>query len=299
MSGTYAIVVTHNRIEKLKQALDCIAAQDMPPDRVVVVDNASTDGTPGWLAGQASGIPGLHVISLPENTGGAGGFHAGVAFACQDGAEHIWLMDDDCFPEASALSELHRALHGAAELRDETPTFACSLVLWTDGSLCEMNNPVTAWDWPRAYSGETPYVLVTSCSFASMLFSADIVRRCGYPLKEYFIWFDDVEYSSRLSRHGPGVCVLSSVVRHAIAENRGVNYGFVNRQNVWKYALGMRNEGSWTLRQRGFLDWLVLVRDRIGQMRAHHVPGSLMFKILRSAIVSLWFNPKAEFPPER
>jgi len=79
-----AIVVTHNRKGLLRDCLAAIEAQTTAPERVLVVDNASTDGTPAVLRDE---FPDVEVLSLEENEGSAGGFHEGMKRAHQDGAQ--------------------------------------------------------------------------------------------------------------------------------------------------------------------------------------------------------------------
>ena len=64
------------------------------------MDNASTDGT-----GEAvrAAFPAVRLATLAQNTGGAGGFAYGLALALADGADLVWLMDDDTVPEPGAL----------------------------------------------------------------------------------------------------------------------------------------------------------------------------------------------------
>src|SRR3954466_1204112 len=78
--STTAVIVTFNRRDHLAGCLDAIAAQTMPVASVVVVDNASTDGTPEYLRRRGYlDRPGLRLERLPVNGGGAGGFSHGVA----------------------------------------------------------------------------------------------------------------------------------------------------------------------------------------------------------------------------
>ncbi len=88
-------------------------------------------------------------------------------------------------------------------------------------------------------------VLVNSCSFVSVLFPRWAITQFGLPLREYFIWFDDQEYTRRLIAAGPGVQVLDSTVTHDLGVNRGVNFGDVNDGNMWKFEYGVRNEASY------------------------------------------------------
>jgi GT2 family glycosyltransferase len=98
----WAVVVTYNRRALLEQCLDALRAQTRPPDRILVVDNASTDGTAEWVRGQDDVV----ALLLDENVGGAGGFHAGMRLAHAGGADWLWLMDDDTIPRPDALERL-------------------------------------------------------------------------------------------------------------------------------------------------------------------------------------------------
>src|SRR5256885_7130786 len=103
MAAVCAIVVTHDRRHMLAECLQALAGQTQPADRVLVVDNASTDGTREMVERDH---PEVDVLALPTNEGGAGGFHEGMRRAYEDGAEWMWLTDDDTIPRADALEEL-------------------------------------------------------------------------------------------------------------------------------------------------------------------------------------------------
>ena len=98
-----AVVVTYNRRDLLLESLAAVLAQTRAPDKVIVVDNASEDGT---AAAVRDKFPAVHLAELRRNSGGAGGFAGGMALALADGADLIWLMDDDTVPEPGALSAL-------------------------------------------------------------------------------------------------------------------------------------------------------------------------------------------------
>ena len=95
----WAVVVTYNRKELLRECLVALRAQTRPPDHVLVVDNASTDGTLELVSEEFGEV---ELLALPENVGGAGGFHAGLERAYASGAEWAWLMDDDTVPQPEA-----------------------------------------------------------------------------------------------------------------------------------------------------------------------------------------------------
>ena len=101
-------MVTYNRASLLTRMLAGLAALDRAPDAVIVVDNASTDHTATVLDAasiEQSDLK-LQVIRPEENLGGAGGFHAGVEAAYEQGFDRIWLMDDDVVPAPDCLDVL-------------------------------------------------------------------------------------------------------------------------------------------------------------------------------------------------
>jgi GT2 family glycosyltransferase len=295
VSTVAAVVVTYNRKDKLRKVLDHVLAQTLKPEWLVVVDNASTDGTDQVLK-EYEGLDGVVVVSLTENTGGAGGFATGMNKGYELGADFVWIMDDDCYANAEALEELVNGLAKAEEAMGMPLPFACSLVKWVDGSICEMNNPMTTWDWGRLISKGQDAVLVHHCSFVSVLFPRWTLTKHGLPLREYFIWFDDQEYTLRVNKSGPGVQVLSSVVVHDLGVNRGVNFSDVNASNMWKFEYGARNEASFRLHHENPVAFAKFVVRVLQGTRAGGVPWSLRLKLFRKIIEGIKFNPKPEMP---
>jgi len=290
-----AVVVTFNRLEKLQRVIAALEAQTLPPAWLVVVDNASTDGTGAWLADLSTTIP-LHVVSMAENLGGAGGFARGMAEGYQLGADHVWIMDDDCYANPDALERLVAGLDGAVtELGPDVP-FACSVVTFTDGSICEMNNPLPSWDWGRLLVKDQQNVMVTACSFVSVLVPRWVIAEHGLPYAEYFIWFDDREYTLRVTRQCPGVQVLDSVVVHDMGDNKGVNFGMVRPENAWKFAHGIRNEASWLLHHQGVVRWVEFGLRLWVNFRRGGVPWRLRLRMYRQFLRGIAFNPRISYP---
>lgn len=233
-----AVVVAFNRAELLQAALDALAAQERPVDEVLVIDNASTDESAHVAAAHPSAPT---VVTLPRNTGGAGGFAVGMAHAVHRlDADLVWLMDDDTIPGPRALAALLDA-HRASPV---PVAVLGSRVEWVDGREHPMNTPRRR---PGERDGDTvaaeaaAAVPVRSSSFVSMLITATAVREHGLPVADYFIWNDDFEYSCRLLRDGIGLHVPLSVVEHrtkafgATDVDPGERFYFEVRNKVWMY----------------------------------------------------------------
>lgn len=295
MESVAAVVVTFNRLEKLKKVIASLEGQSLPLERVIIVDNASTDGTPEYLNTLQSSLR-VDVLRLGTNTGGAGGFARGMDEGYASGCDYVWVMDDDCYPQSDALAKLVSGFHGAvAELGGDVP-FACSLVKYIDGSICEMNNPEPTWDWGRLIAKGHSSVMVKSCSFVSVLIPRWVLESHGLPYPEYFIWFDDHEYTLRLTGICPGVQVTDSIVVHDMGDNKGVNFSLIDDKNAWKFAYGIRNEASFRLHHQSALAFLMFTGRVLLGMRRGRVKAGLQWKMLRRLWDGVRFNPEVKFP---
>src|SRR5260370_41119663 len=117
MGSVAAVIVTFNRKGLLVRCLEAVRAQTRPCDRVFIIDNASTDGTPELLAdsGLLDGM--VDYVRLPVNTGSAGGFHEGMRGAYKSGHELLWLMDDHGCPAPGCLGTLMSRADSRAGMR--------------------------------------------------------------------------------------------------------------------------------------------------------------------------------------
>lgn len=295
MSNVSAVVVTFNRLEKLKKVLDALEKQSELPGRLVIVDNASTDGTTEYLSSYTSTIP-TTKITVPQNMGGAGGFYLGMRAGYRAGADFLWIMDDDAYPQPDALAKLRGGFDSAvAELGGGVP-FACSVVNYIDGNICEMNNPVPTWDWGRLLTKGQNSVMVSRCSFVSVLIPRWVIEKYGYPRKEYFIWFDDAEYTMRITQDCPGVQVLDSVVVHDMGDNKGVNFTMIEDSNAWKFRYGIRNESSYSLHDHGLAKYLLFVANVQRQMQRGKVPMKLRAQMTKEMLRAFVFAPQIDYP---
>lgn len=170
------------------------------------------------------------------------------------------------------------------------------MVKFIDGTISEMNNPIPTWDWGRLKAKGLDIVMVSRCSFVSVLIPRWVMEAFGLPYKEYFIWFDDAEYTLRITKSCPGVQVLDSVVLHDMGVNRGVNFSMIDEKNAWKFSYGVRNEASYHLHHEGFYQYLRFCALVWNGMRHGNVAKPLRKKMYKKMIEAWKFNPRVDYP---
>ena len=231
------LIITYNRLPLLKECIQAVLGQSWNSFDILVIDNHSTDGTWKYLQ-TLEGKGDISFLRLEQNTGGSGGFHIGIREALRRGYSHIWLMDDDTVPDSHAAERLLSADRLLGKYG-----FLVSLPIWKDGSLCKMNLPL-----PGQFRREKGRILqegllpVRKATFVSMLLKAEIVREVGLPIREFFIWGDDQEYTERISKKYKCYLVLSSVVQHKTKNNLGSDISTDSPERIERYYYAYRNE---------------------------------------------------------
>lgn len=191
-----AVVVTFNRKVLLGECLRGLMAQTHAPDRILVIDNASTDGTREMLAAD---FPKLELLALPENGGGSAGFHAGVKAAFERGYDWIWVMDDDVEPHPDCLEAMlhYRDFSGFIHVRRE---FQGKPVAW-EGLWDPMSLEKSCFDRDISFDNGREWISVNYACFEGALIHRKTVERIGFPDPRFFIGGDDSIYGLLASFH--------------------------------------------------------------------------------------------------
>lgn len=241
-----AIIVTYNRLDKLKKSFHAIQRQGV--NSIVVVNNNSTDNTETWLAEQKDSR--LQIINLQENTGGAGGFSTGIRYVTENiDADWVICFDDDAYPQENAIEQFEHYYSGT-----EIDIVAAA-VYSMDGTILEMNRPVRTMpaSFPEMlsyfanrnnfvvqdlhYKSQVP-VEIDASSFVGMFIHSSWFRGIfGTPRNDLFLYCDDLIYTYSSRRNGarlvfdPRICF-----RHDCDNQLDRLY-----QNPWKVYYLVRN----------------------------------------------------------
>ena len=244
----HIVVVTFNRCELLRECLQALLSQSYHNYQIYLINNASTDGTEEMIQNEFS-HPNITYYNTGENLGGAGGFHFGMKKAALNDCDYIWLMDDDTIVHEDSLERL---IACANSLSDNFG-FLSSNVRFTDGSPCKMNIPTLLHDkkkrgreWLNQYDPkeEGNTLPIAHATFVSFFVKTAIVKEVGLPIKEFFIWSDDTEYSLRISAKYPCYFCGDSIVTHKMKVNANTSVSdFLNcsEDRLPRYFYAYRN----------------------------------------------------------
>ncbi len=235
MKKVLVIVVTYNRKELLLECIEALLNQEYKNIQVLVIDNFSTDGTREFIDYYVKNNLVIYK-NTGENIGGAGGFNFGLKQAANYDCDYFWLMDDDCIVHNDSLTNLI----DAAERYNDDFGFLSSVVLWKDGSVCKMNEQkISLTKHVQNFNEE---VKIKFATFVSFFVKRSVVEKVGLPIKEFFIWGDDLEYSQRISEHYNCYLIPTSKVTHKSKSNIGSNIAEDTSENLERYRYAYRNE---------------------------------------------------------
>lgn len=204
MNPTVAvIIVTFNRKDLLIQCLDAILTQTKLPNQIIIIDNASTDGTQAVLQEKNYlDNPLITYVPLLENTGGAGGFYTGMKAGYEAGYDWLWLMDDDGYPDKNCLENLLNMpsdfkIRGSTVLRlKEKQILRWTLIVYDSKCYFNPRKRLRNYEDLTCYSENLiyeNYVLF----FNAILVNKDVIKTIGLVNSELFIRGDEMEYFLR------------------------------------------------------------------------------------------------------
>ena len=287
-----AVVVTYNRIELLIECIEALKRQTVNNFDILVIDNASTDGTKERLNEYVSKGE-ICYINTGENLGGAGGFNMGIKEAYKQGYDLFWLMDDDTIPSPTALEEL---LIQAEKLHYEFGYLA-SKALWIDGSICDMNRPTFVQEQGEASIKSAECAEIKRATFVSFLVTRKTIEHIGLPIKEFFIWADDTNFCYRINDYAKGYYVEKSVVIHKMKSNQGVNIITEDGNRLERYSLAYRNRYYNARMQKELFRYYCHVMKKIVQIMLYSKDNKSkrVYYMLKGVIQGRIFKPTIEY----
>jgi rhamnopyranosyl-N-acetylglucosaminyl-diphospho-decaprenol beta-1,3/1,4-galactofuranosyltransferase len=206
-----AVVVTHSRPDLLEKVVESLQKQTCPLHRIVILDNTTNVQTCRSFENE----PNVSIVRSDKNIGGAGGFMLGLKSARELGTDWMWLLDDDAIPRKHALAELVGRI---PHLPGNVAALCGTVIEYGDIALMHRRR----FDWtlgvekcvPRRQYTEDMVPLDIG-SFVGFLVSASALDQVGLPDPDFFLAYDDTEFSLRLRKAGLHLWLVpSSIVDH-------------------------------------------------------------------------------------
>ena len=204
--------------------ISCLAALariSYPQMRVIVVDNGSTDDSVEKIR---EAFPDVAVLASGKNLGFAKGNNLGIRFALEEGADYIWLLNNDTEPTVDALSQLVDIAESSGDVGA-----VGSILMYASRP-----DDVQVWGGGRVnrWTGHSSYAIAPKptswfhflCG-ASMLVRCSVFNAIGYLDEEFFLYWEDVEFGVRLTTKGWKLAIApDSIVLHKVnASTRRAN----------------------------------------------------------------------------
>ncbi|WP_419174909.1 glycosyltransferase family 2 protein [Desulfosediminicola sp.] len=219
-----AIVVTYNRKDLLVRCLEALLHQSIPLHCILIVDNCSTDGTYKALIHQGFiDLDIIRYVRLPQNIGGAGGFHEGVKILSYEQPGWLWLLDDDAVADQFALEHLVQqaedtlAIYGSVAV-DEIPPH--QTLCWPT----EIQNRDKNSNTILLHNQLPSIISVKNIPFLGFFIHTSLVREIGLPDRSFFISGDDAEYCARARQQERELfLVKESIIGHPLPVRTCIN----------------------------------------------------------------------------
>ena len=211
-----AHIHTFNDEDVIAQSVRAIAAQTRPVDEILIIDNASTDGTLDVELPVA-----VTLIRNEVNLGTSGTVHMGLQYGLEHGYDWVWIFDADSAPRPDALEKLLALFDELPEESGGRILYLCSVAFdkstgeWHSGLLFTRHGSTRAWPAVEGGPCECAVAIWSGC-----LYRLDAVRRLGLPRSDYVLDWGELDYGFRAMRSGyVSYLVPASVMDHNI---RGV-----------------------------------------------------------------------------
>jgi rhamnosyltransferase len=268
-----SITVAYNGDALLSHHLDALLGQTVSLAEVIVVNNASVDGTLHLLSKL---YPEVTVINLPFNAGVGGAYAAGLHYAlAEKGHDWVWLFDQDSVPNSDCLERL-------LEVREIADNSGSTLSVLAPYCLHEdtgRDYPGLRWrnGWKRVHLHHR-LTFVDAVISSGSLIAADAIKHAGPPRADFFMDFVDLEHCLRLRSAGYKVAVVrDAIVHHALGSPRVVRVGPFSR--VWADHVPWRE--YYKARNEVFTIWThsptLISKWSVAQRLIRHALGVLLF----------------------
>jgi hypothetical protein len=224
MAKVSTVVVNWNAREDTRECIESLMQSDYPSLEIILVDNASSDGSVPYLR---SLFPGITIIENPINERFALGSNKGMRLALERGARCVFLLNNDAVVEKTTIGRLVRALEGspgAGLVGPKILYFSKKDVIWSAGGEVNFWRGTTRHRGIREkdtgqYDKSVEVGYLTGCA---LMAKKELIEKIGFLDPSYYIYGEDADWCLRARKAGFGVVYAPAArVWHKVSLSTG------------------------------------------------------------------------------
>ena len=202
-----SVTVAYNAADMLPLQMEALLRQSRPLEEIIVVDNASSDGTRAMVTER---YPQVTLLRMPENLGIGAGLAAGLTYAALEKRhDWVWTFDQDSVPDKDALEALLKGTESLGN-NDGEVGIAAAMPVHMQTGICY---PPLLWHdgyvQPSAEQLQQPIWFADLVVSSGCMVRRDVVENIGLPRTDLFMYFVDFEYCLRARSHGYKIAVVT------------------------------------------------------------------------------------------
>ena len=240
MTKFFILVLNWNRKEETFECLKSLEKVIVPSEidlQILVIDNASTDGSQEFF--REKNIP---YLENRENFGFAEGNNSGFRFALKNGADYVMILNNDTYVDKNLITEIIKPFEdkevgavspliyfakGFEFHRDRYKKSELGKVIWSAGGSIDwnnvfgINNKVDEVDTGKLKKKEIEFA-----TGACVVYSREALKKAGLFEGKYFLYFEDVELSTRIRKKGFKIIFNPKAkIWHKVSQSSGIGSG--------------------------------------------------------------------------
>ena len=208
-----------------------------------------------------------------------------MELALEREVDYIFISDDDGYPEKKMFENLQNKIN----IFGDKYFGYCTKVIYPSGEIQlshRRNIFKNKIDIKDISSKESDYFKdfeINTFSFVGALLKKESVIETGLPISDFFIWYDDTEYSIRFSKNNKVICVVDAIIIHDVEKTvQSIN---------WKTYYGIRNRLLLIKMHFGYIRFLFnFIKVFLGSFRLKNREHKLLNRIKRNASLDAFFN---------
>ncbi len=201
----WAVVVNYNSAPEICTLVASLVRMDQPLEKIVIIDNASTDDSPDRLRTELEGQPDIMLVFSKENGGFAAGVNQGIRLALDAGSDYVWVLNPDIVVEPDTLSKLLVPLAASAGRGAAGPKILYpDNRIWAAGGFIDFTQLVTVMRG-HGEPDRGQFDEGGSCDYlpgCALLISSESLKQVGNLSEDYFLYFEETDWCHRAKQSG-------------------------------------------------------------------------------------------------